>query len=71
MPIRLADLEQNRTRPTRWRIYATERGREIALTRYIKLGYLYFVRWTDARGYGLQAMWRAEWQDDNSKAVIR
>lgn len=54
-----------------WRIYATSAGRARALTYFRKQGYKYFVKWIDVKGFGLQASYRAQWQDDNSAVSIQ
>lgn len=47
-----------------WKIYHTERGRKIALARYIRSGNMYFVCWKDTQGFGLETLRRATWQDE-------
>ena len=56
--------------PSIWRIYATNEGRERALTHFQKLGYKYFVLWQDVAGLGLEAAFRAAWQDEQSAVHI-
>lgn len=69
-PIRLKGLEgQSRItpeHPSKWRIYATLAGLRRAKTYFIKAGYKYIVAWRDTNGFGLEAEYRATWQNDSS-----
>lgn len=56
-------------RGSRWRIYPTPAARDRAMRRYVRRGYRYLVRWKDKYGWGLEAVWRAQWQPEGECPV--
>jgi hypothetical protein len=62
--------EKKTENPTIWRLYETTWDRSKALKFYLRKGYKYFVTWKDVNGWGLECVWRAAWQDDDSYSYI-